>query len=163
LHCANPFYFYLNPFNLKRIIFIIFIICSAKLCASNLHESLTVYAIEGNEVKSFVNNNATFKKPNPIWFSLKKKRKNRKKVIAVVLAFPLPFGVIGLHRIYLGTKPYVPLVYMGTIGGAFGILPFIDFCVLLLDKDTEHYKENSHIFMWIENKNKKKETKTTHD
>ena len=97
-------------------------------------------------------------KPNPVWFSFKKKNNAHKKVIASVLAFPLPFGVIGLHRIYLGTKPYVPLIYIGTFGGGFGILPFIDFCVLLLDKDIEHYKSNSHVFMWIENQNKKSET-----
>lgn len=125
-------------------------------------EKASEYAVELSEAKAFVND-INLEKPNPIWVSLKKKNKNRKKAIAAVLAFPLPFGVIGLHRIYLGTKPYVPLVYIGTIGGAFGILPFIDFCVILLDKDTDHYKENSHIFMWIENQNKKTETKTTHD
>ena len=99
-------------------------------------------------------------KPNPLWMTLKKKNNTGKKVIASVLAFPLPFGVIGLHRIYLGTKPYIPLVYIGTVGGAFGILPFIDFCVILLDKDIEHYKANPHVFMWIENQTKKPETNT---
>jgi len=29
-----------------------------------------------------------------------------------------------------------------------------------LDKDIEHYKSNPHIFMWIENQNKKTETNT---
>jgi len=99
-------------------------------------------------------------RPNPLKLVLKKKNNTSKKIIASVLAFPLPFGVIGLHRVYLGTKPYIPLVYIGTIGGAFGILPFIDFCVILLDKDIEHYKTNPHVFMWIENQNKKTETNT---
>ena len=126
-----------------------FIICTGKLCALKpVINNYTVNFELGSKIE----------RPNPTWVLLKKNQKNRKKAIAAVLAFPLPFGVIGLHRIYLGTKPYVPLVYIGTIGGAFGILPFIDFCVILLDKDIEHYKSNPHVFMWIENQNKPKET-----
>lgn len=93
--------------------------------------------------------------PNPILNSFKKKAAEKKKLIAAALALPLPFGILGLHRIYLGTKPFIPLVYIVTLGGGFGILPFIDFCVLLLDKDISRYGNNSHIFMWIENENKK--------
>lgn len=75
------------------------------------------------------------------------KIKKRKKLIAALLAFPLPFGIIGLHRIYLGTKPYVPLVYIATIGGV-GIIPFIDFVVICLEKDITHYYDNPNIIMW---------------
>lgn len=76
------------------------------------------------------------------------KLKRRKKIIATLLAFPLPCGIIGLHRVYLGTKPYVPLVYIATIGGAVGIVPFIDFIVLLLEKDISKYENNPNIIMW---------------
>ena len=79
---------------------------------------------------------------------LKDKLKRRKKIFATLLAFPIPFGIIGLHRIYLGTKPYVPLVYIATIGGAVGIIPFIDFIVLLLEKDISKYENNPNIVMW---------------
>lgn len=151
MHYANPFYFYLYSSLLKKIILIFFIICSGKLFAS--------HSIKNNCVETLIVD-SKIEKPNPIWISFRKKNNARKKGIAAVLAFPLPFGVIGLHRIYLGTKPYVPLVYIGTVGGVFGILPFIDFCVILLDKDIEHYKANSHVFMWIENQNKKTETNT---
>jgi TM2 domain-containing membrane protein YozV len=65
------------------------------------------------------------------------------------LAFPFPFGIVGLHRIYLGTSPHVPVVYIGTLGGVLGILPFIDFCVLILDKDFDRYIENKKVFMWV--------------
>jgi hypothetical protein len=41
------------------------------------------------------------------------------------------------------------VVYIGTLGGIFGILPFIDFCVLVLDKDIDRYLENPRIFMWV--------------
>ena len=60
----------------------------------------------------------------------------RKKVIAAVLAFPLPFGILGLHRIFLGTKPYIPFVYIGTLGGCLGILPLIDFIAILSSKEN---------------------------
>ncbi len=76
------------------------------------------------------------------------KLKRRKKIIATLLAFPLPCGIIGLHRVYLGTKPYVPLVYIATLGGAAGIVPFIDFIVLLLEKDISKYENNPNIIMW---------------
>jgi TM2 domain-containing membrane protein YozV len=133
---------------LKKGILILFIICARHLYGGHAtkNSNTPLYTITCNT-----------EKPNPIWISFKKKNNAHKKVIASVLAFPLPFGVIGLHRIYLGTKPYVPLIYIGTFGGGFGILPFIDFFVLLLDKDIEHYKSNPHIFMWIENQNKKTE------
>lgn len=73
--------------------------------------------------------------------------KNRKRT-AAILAFPVPFGIFGGHRIFLGTKPNVPVSYIATLGGCVGILPFIDFIVILLDKDIEKYRNNSKIFMW---------------
>ncbi|MDZ4665692.1 MAG: NINE protein [Bacteroidota bacterium] len=88
-------------------------------------------------------------RPNPILQLVKKQRKKNKKVMAAILAFPFPFGIVGLHRIYLGTAPHVPIVYIGTFGGVLGILPFIDFCVIMLDKDFERYNNNNKIFMWV--------------
>jgi TM2 domain-containing membrane protein YozV len=67
-----------------------------------------------------------------------------------MLALPFPFGIIGLHRIYMGTAPHVPVVYIASFGGVFGILPFIDFCILVLDKKYERYFNNPRVFMWIE-------------
>ena len=89
------------------------------------------------------------KRPNPLVLLFKKRQAKNKKAVAAALAFPFPFGMVGLHRIYLGTAPYVPIVYIGTVGGGFGILPFIDFCVILLDKDITRYHENKKIFMWV--------------
>lgn len=88
-------------------------------------------------------------RPNPILQLVKKQRKKNKKVMAAILAFPFPFGIVGLHRIYLGTAPHVPIVYIGTFGGVLGILPFIDFCVIMLDKDFDRYMNNNKIFMWV--------------
>lgn len=88
-------------------------------------------------------------RPNPILHMFRAKQKKKKQGLAALLAFPLPFGIVGLHRIYLGCAPYVPVVYIATLGGMFGVLPFIDFWVLLLNKDTDHYSDNKKIFMWV--------------
>jgi TM2 domain-containing membrane protein YozV len=89
------------------------------------------------------------KRPTPLFHLFKRKQRANKRVTAAILAFPFPFGIVGLHRIYLGTAPYVPVVYIASLGGVFGILPFIDFCVIALDKDLERYKENKKVFMWV--------------
>ena len=47
-----------------------------------------------------------------------------KRITAALLTIPL--GFLGVHRIYLGTKPHIPIIYIATVGGCFGILPFID-------------------------------------
>lgn len=98
------------------------------------------------ENSSFVQN-----KPNPVFEVFKKRQRLNKKITVAVLAFPFPFGIVGLHRIYLGTKPHVPIVYIGTLGGIFGLLPFIDFCAVIFTKDIEHYRHNDNVFMWIKN------------
>jgi TM2 domain-containing membrane protein YozV len=88
-------------------------------------------------------------RPSPILQLFRAKQKENKKIIAASLAFPLPFGIVGLHRIYLGSAPYVPVAYIASFGGMFGVLPFIDFCVLLSNKDTNKYTNNQRIFMWV--------------
>ncbi len=88
-------------------------------------------------------------RPNPILHLFKKRQQKKKQVIAALLAFPLPFGIVGLHRIYLGSAPYVPVAYIASLGGMFGVLPLIDFCVLVMNSDTDRYSDNKKIFMWV--------------
>ncbi|CAN5527648.1 hypothetical protein BH10BAC1_BH10BAC1_04040 [soil metagenome] len=78
-----------------------------------------------------------------------KKEKNKKKLVSALFAFPFPLGFMGAHRVMLGTAPWVPVVYVATFGGCFGILPLIDFFVLSFSKDTEQYENNPNIFMWL--------------
>lgn len=89
------------------------------------------------------------KKPNPIFQIFRKKQRLNKKITSAVLAFPFPFGIVGLHRIYLGTKPHVPVVYIASLGGVFGILPLIDFCAIIFDKDFDSYRDNGKVLMWV--------------
>ena len=73
-----------------------------------------------------------------------------RKFAAAILAFPLPFGILGCHRVYLGTKPYVPFAYIGTLGGA-GILSLIDFCTIVFSKKDKlkDFENNPRVFMWV--------------
>lgn len=89
------------------------------------------------------------KKPNPVFQIFRKKQRLNKRITSAVLAFPFPFGIVGLHRIYLGTKPHVPVVYIASLGGVFGILPFIDFCAIVFDKDFDSYRDNGKVLMWV--------------
>jgi TM2 domain-containing membrane protein YozV len=72
----------------------------------------------------------------------------KSKLLASILAFPLPFGMLGLHRIYLGAKPIIPILYLVTFGGIVGILPFIDMMVLILSKDIKPFVDSSNILFW---------------
>ena len=77
------------------------------------------------------------------------KFRKKHRAIAALLAFPLLGGVFGLHRLYMHTAPRVPFIYIVTVGGLFGVLPFIDFVLILLNKDIHlTYTSNPHIFMW---------------
>lgn len=73
----------------------------------------------------------------------------QKKRVCAFFAFPFPFGFVGAHRVMLGTKPWIPIIYVATFGGCFGLLPLIDFLVILNAKDMEQYENNPNLFMWI--------------
>lgn len=113
-------------------------------------DTLTLYFLDSTAtVISTENITVEEKKPNPIFQLFRKKQKLNKKITAAVLAFPFPFGMVGLHRIYLGTKPYVPVTYIASLGGVFGILPFIDFIIITCDKNFDQYRDNGKVFMWV--------------
>ena len=87
--------------------------------------------------------------PNPLFKLFRKKQKDKRRLTAALLAFPFPFGIVGLHRIFLGTKPYVPVAYIASLGGIFGLMPLIDFFVICFDKDFEQYLNNPKVLMWV--------------
>lgn len=71
-----------------------------------------------------------------------------KRLKAALLALFL--GHFGVHRIYLGTSPNVPIVYSLTLGGGLGLLPLADFIFILTTKDLEAFSYNNKVFMWLE-------------
>ena len=141
---------------MKNYFFILFTLITVNLFSENNRMTLcfidstegVIYS-ETIDLSFETTSEQFFKKPNPILQLFRKKQKLNKKITAAVLAFPFPFGIVGLHRIYLGTKPYVPVAYIASLGGVFGILPFIDFCTISFGKDFDHYRDNGKVFMWI--------------
>jgi TM2 domain-containing membrane protein YozV len=70
-------------------------------------------------------------------------------VVAFVLCLFL--GSLGIHRFYLGTATMTGIGYILTCGGIFGIVPFIDWIVLLvgaIQGDVSKYEDNTKFFMW---------------
>jgi TM2 domain-containing membrane protein YozV len=133
---------------MRIVVVIIFIVSSLTVFSKN--NSITVYYLDSaSTIISSENITILDKKPNPIFQLVRKKQKLNKRITSAVLAFPFPFGIVGLHRIYLGTKPYVPVAYIASLGGVFGILPLIDFIAITCDKDFDHYRDNGKVFMWI--------------
>jgi hypothetical protein len=90
-----------------------------------------------------------FTNPLPLRNSFLKKIEDHRRLIAACLAFPLPTGFLGAHRIFLGTGPYIPVVYIGTLGGCLGVIPLTDFFAILFTKDLDRYMNNPKVFMWL--------------
>ena len=65
----------------------------------------------------------------------------------IAAGLDLSLGLFGVHRLYLGTKPYVPVMYTLTLGGG-GILILTDLGLILFSKDIETYSNSEHVFMW---------------
>ena len=130
---------------LSSIIFIFFV---STLSAKSSY--VTVYYLDSvSTIISSEQISIDEKKPNPVLQLFRKKQKLNKRITAAVLAFPFPFGMVGLHRIYLGTKPYVPVAYIASLGGVFGILPLIVFFAITFDKNFDQYRDNGKVFMWV--------------
>ena len=60
-------------------------------------------------------------------------------------------GEFGVHRHYLGTKSNMWALYTFTCCGIFGVVPFVDWIVLLvgaIKDDISKYVGNESFFMW---------------
>jgi TM2 domain len=67
------------------------------------------------------------------------------RLVAIILDATL--GVLGMHRIYLGTDLKVPILYTFTLGGG-GILWLVDLGLLIFTDDITPYMNNPSVFMW---------------
>ena len=68
-----------------------------------------------------------------------------KKSVAAILDITL--GVFAVHRMYLGTKPKVPVIYTLTLGGG-GFLVLTDLGIIIFTKDLENYQNKGTVLMW---------------
>lgn len=141
---------------MKHKLLIACMLCFFMAKSENQCVKFYFYSLETNWVDSATIsiNQFTIQQPideitNPILKLIKKKQHHNQRIISAILAFPFPFGIVGLHRIFLGTKPHVPVAYIATFGGVFGLLPLIDFLILVFDKNFENYQQNGQVFMWV--------------
>ena len=69
---------------------------------------------------------------------------------AILLTFFL--GGFGIHRHYMGTRPWMWAIYTFTFGGIFGVVPFVAFIVEIIaaveDNSVARYCGNTSFFMW---------------
>lgn len=60
-------------------------------------------------------------------------------------------GGFGVHRHYMGTRPTMWVIYTFTFGGIFGIVPFVDWVMLLIglvEDNIGSYCGNTKFIMW---------------
>lgn len=71
-------------------------------------------------------------------------------VVALVVDW-IGLGGIGIHRLILGTKPINCLWYFLTFGGIFGVIPFIDGIMLIIDliNGSASWFDNPAFIMWL--------------
>ena len=62
----------------------------------------------------------------------------KKRSTAMILCFLL--GVFGVHRFYLG-ETGKGILYIFTVGGFFGLIPFIDLIIWILGSDESFDKK----------------------
>ena len=60
-------------------------------------------------------------------------------------------GFFGIHRLILGTEPINCLWYFLTVGGIFGIIPIVDWVMILIDliQGSASWLDNPAFIMWI--------------
>jgi hypothetical protein len=67
----------------------------------------------------------------------------------VAIALDITLGVLGMHRLYLGTNLKVPIFYTLTLGGG-GVLWLVDLGFLIASRDIGPFLDNPKLFMWAE-------------
>jgi hypothetical protein len=73
--------------------------------------------------------------------------KNKEDIRRVSILLNISLGFFGVHRMYLGTDPKVPVFYTLSMGGG-GLLWLVDLGILIAHKDVTPYMNNPRMFMW---------------
>ena len=142
---------------MKKLLFLSFI-CLSSLCtfAANSSE----YVVNDQKVESlFTNsvdaslsvlttNNSILSANGQLNLNAATYRASDKNFVAAIL-LNFFLGWLGIHRLYLGTATMTWVGYILTCGGIFGIVPFVDFIVLIIhNDDISPYVDNTKFFMW---------------
>jgi TM2 domain-containing membrane protein YozV len=129
---------------MKKIIFITILIFAKYANAeTSMFEPLNVETDTNSPFfilhSSLENNDSTIQQLN-----------SKDPIIAWLISFP--GGMLGLHRVYLGTSTKTVILYIVTAGGVFGIVPMIDWILLLKgiqNGDISKYVNNRKFIMWL--------------
>ncbi len=138
----------------KMLLFFSIVLMSSKIFAGNsytldepqiddlFNQAIEISLIEIAEINSDFNSNSVLTIQDDI---------DTKVLIACIVSLTGLSG-FGIHRYVLGTKPEMWAVYTFTICGIFGIVPVVDFWVLLIDGLVNHrgekYTDNENFLMW---------------
>jgi TM2 domain-containing membrane protein YozV len=135
-----------TPANYTWCLALLFLLCCSGLAAKNQQRTGKMNSCSSNNTILLCQERVN---PLPMPNRFLKRMEDNRRIIAACLAFPLPAGFLGAHRIFLGTSPYIPVVYMATLGGCLGIIPLVDFFVIIFTKDLDKYINNPKAFMWM--------------
>jgi TM2 domain len=65
----------------------------------------------------------------------------------VAIALNISLGMLGVHRMYLGTDVKIPILYTLTFGGG-GVLWLVDLALLIANRDITPFMNNKNLFMF---------------
>lgn len=125
-----------------------FVVAPQSAAAAATYESTTHAGLNAKEIKKQAKKEVREQKKAErrarflAWIQ-KKMAGSDKQLVAILLTLFL--GGLGIHRVYLGSKPVIILLYLITLGGFLGIIPLIDFIRLLIGQ-VDHYEGNSNLF-----------------
>lgn len=137
---------------MKKFIAAFLVLAFTGLCGLNARASS--YTVDDNQIDQMLNSapltvNTVFADLSSVAGSsfASATVSSKDPIVAIVLDFFL--GGFGIHRFYLGTEVLTGVGYILTCGGIFGIVPLVDFVVLIINyKDISPYINNPKFFMW---------------
>lgn len=96
-------------------------------------EMNTNFSLDANSTAELFNQSSTLNEKDPL----------------VAILLDIFVGGLAIHRVYLGGRPTLVLLYFITCGGIFGILPIGDLIVLAVNyDDISAYVGNDNFIMW---------------
>jgi TM2 domain-containing membrane protein YozV len=120
----------------------------SKLCIAKTNSIVENCAQQQVQIVTIEGKNYTIESlADTVLFHSTTKGQTKQKLKAALLTVAL--GMLGAHRLYMGTKPWVPIFYVCTFGGVFFILPIIDLVAVLTCKDITKFYNNKKVLMWL--------------
>jgi len=120
------------------------IMCSPTLSAQNTQNSISIPQTN-TILSSSLNSPPKINKLKLFWERHKTTVASNKWLLS---ALTVTLGIFGVHRLYLGTAPHIPVLYTVTLGGGLGIVPLVDLIFILATKDPNKFKNDERFFMW---------------